>query len=117
MADDKVKGDKKGKAPKKTESVEVVEEYDDGAPQTISLLLAVAFIVGALVVGLVLGYVVAPKSSGVDDLNTTGAPQLTPQQLQGGLPPSHPPLPSGNTTGTTGGETTGAPQDGAPAGP
>ena len=85
----------------------VAVEEAGAAEQTISLILAVGLIVSALVVGLVVGYMVAPRGVsndlGAPTAPTAGtAPSLTPEQLKSNqLPPSHPAVPGLSTGGAT----------------
>lgn len=116
MADEKFLGEessgskKKKQGPKpgaKAKPMAARHESDavdeaDGDEQTISLFLAVGLIVSALVVGLVVGYLVAPGRSSNNDLGipTQQAPALTPEQLKNNqLPPSHPVVPGVNGGG------------------
>lgn len=85
---------------------------DDTPEQKISLFLAIGMVIGALAIGLVVGYLVAPKEAvGGGDLGSPAgiggeAPTLSPDQLEGGqLPSGHPPVgdasPSSEGTGTS----------------
>lgn len=91
----------KGKPMAARHESDTVDEVGvDG--QTISLFLAVGLIVSALVVGLVVGYMVAPGGSSNNDFGapTQQAPTLTPEQLKSNqLPPSHPAVPGLNSGG------------------
>lgn len=125
MADDKfLEEDEKGSNKKKggpkagakakpmAAGAEAVDLSGDAANEpTISLFLAVGLCVACLVVGLIGGYLLAPRSA--SDLNGApagaGAPALTPDQLDSGqLPASHPAVPglSPETSGAPGGEST-----------
>jgi hypothetical protein len=97
--------DKKGSAKTETKAKPVAsnpepveDEIDEIPEQTISLFLAIGLVVGALIVGLIVGYIVAPKET-LGDFGGGGAPiqqqapQLSPDQLEGGqLPSGHPPI-------------------------
>lgn len=80
-------------------SIEETEESDEVEvqEQTVSLFLAIGMVVGSLIIGLVVGYMVAPKdqASLADPIGATGtAPSLSEDQLnEGQLPTGHPPIP------------------------
>ena len=94
-------------------SIENTEESDEVEvqEQTVSLFLAIGMVVGSLIIGLVVGYMVAPKDqAGLADPigGTSTAPSLSEDQLnEGQLPDGHPAIPEApaGTTGTTGATT------------
>lgn len=71
---------------------------------TVAALIAVV----ALLLGVIVGYAIPKGSSSADTVQTTTAPQLSPQQLQSGqLPPGHPDIGgAGASSGATGSATT-----------
>ena len=92
-------------------SIENTEESDEveAQEQTVSLFLAIGMVVGSLIIGLVVGYMVAPKDqAGLADPigGTSTAPSLSEDQLnEGQLPDGHPAIPeapAGTTSTTTG---------------
>ena len=89
---------------------------ENASEPTISLFLAVGLCVACLVVGLIGGYLLAPRGAGTDIGGTPangGAPALTPDQLNSRqLPASHPAVPGLNTetSGAAGGTSTSAPE-------
>ena len=125
MADDKDQKDtdasknkkvkpSKGKPVAKAKDPVVAEDVNV-AEQKISLLLALGLIIGSLVIGLGVGYAVAPKAASIDYGGTqdpgASAPSLTPEQLNTEqLPPSHPAIPGAEDP--SGSESTAAPSDG-----
>lgn len=92
----------KGK-PVATDQETVAVEESGGFEQTISLFAAIGLMVASLVIGLVVGYLVAPKGSVDLAVPTAGsAPSLTQEQLNSNqLPPSHPAIPGLNSDGTS----------------
>ncbi|MDZ4178398.1 MAG: hypothetical protein U1E29_04075 [Coriobacteriia bacterium] len=71
------------------------------AIQSVSMMVAVLIGVVALLAGVIIGILIPSGTPNVPAPNTIGggaaapAPQLSPEQLQGGdLPPGHPPLDS-----------------------
>lgn len=100
------------KSIEETEGSEEVEVQE----QTVSLFLAIGMVVGSLIIGLVVGYMVAPKdqASLADPIGAAGAaPSLSEDQLnEGQLPSGHPPIPepdgaaATSTTDSTGASTT-----------
>ncbi len=118
MAEDKKPGGegkkKSGKSTTKPAKEGVTEEVKVEA-QKISLVLALGMIIGSLVIGLGVGYAVAPKGTSIDYEATqqqdpgANAPVLTPEQLEGNeLPPSHPEIPDASQEATDSGAGTGA---------
>lgn len=81
-------------------SVDFVRE--EGEEPNVSLFVAVGIAVAALVVGLIGGYFLAPKSATTDFTQQPpaaagNAPALSPEQLNSQqLPSSHPPIPGGS---------------------
>lgn len=91
---------------KKKVEQEAPEESDSGI-QSISLFLAIGLIIGALLIGMVIGYMVPKSGTATDVTGTNSAPALSPNQVQSGqLPPGHPQIPAGSASST---DTTGAP--------
>jgi hypothetical protein len=72
------------------------EEAGANGEQSISLFLAIGMVIGALVIGLVVGYVAAPKGdTAASDINNSAtAPTLTQDQIENQqLPAGHPAIP------------------------
>ncbi len=73
-------------------------------PQSVDLTWAVALVVVAFVVGFLVRGLFIPATSVTANTGLTGtgvqAPELTPEQIQGGLPAGHPAIPSGSPTTT-----------------
>ena len=102
------------KTAKKSDNEVVADEVKVEA-QKISLVLALGMIIGSLVIGLGVGYAVAPKGTSIDYGATqqqdpgASAPALTPEQLEGNqLPPSHPEIPAPSQETTDSGSDSGA---------
>lgn len=106
MAEDKKRTKKaSGTAKPKEDASEEAEHDTLAATPTVGLQLAVGLVIVALVAGMGIGYTIAPKSDvpGVSAPSDTGAPALTPDQLnEGQLPPGHVPI---DETATPGGAT------------
>ena len=102
-----------GEAKGQTATIEKDDELIGEDVPKISLFIAVGMSVGTLIIGLIGGYMVAPKSA--SNLGTTqpagsSAPALSPDQLKNNqLPASHPPIPGM-------GDTSSAPAAGGEAG-
>ncbi len=88
-------------------SIEEAEGSDEveAQEQTVSLFLAIGMVVGSLIIGLVVGYMVAPKdqASLADPIGAAGtAPTLNEEQLNNGqLPSGHPPIPEPDGSAVT----------------
>lgn len=112
MAEDKNKPTKKSSGttkPKKIANNEAEQGATESAP-SVALQWAVGMVIAALIVGMGVGYTIAPKSdSSVPATSApsgTSAPALSPDQLKGGkLPAGHPALPPAGETSSTGADT------------
>lgn len=98
--------------PKKTANKEAEQDTQDTpeSAQTVAMQWAVGMVIAALIVGMGIGYTIAPKSDvpGVSAPSGTGAPSdssapaLSPDQLNNGqLPPGHVPIDETSTPGAS----------------
>ena len=105
------------KSPKKTSGATQPKkaannEAEQAAP-AVALQWAIGLVIAALIVGMGIGYTIAPKTDGAPATSApsgTSAPALSPDQLKGGqLPAGHPALPPAGTDTSTTGATTQTP--------
>lgn len=78
--------------------------------QSVSMYLTIGLVIGALIVGMAIGYAVAPRAGGLPEATSPAgggsAPALSPEQLKENLPPDHPQIPApGSETSETGSPT------------